>query len=149
MYFPIFWEEKYAIHVRFFFCLNSILLFPKYREINLFSQDSYNSCFLSEWYPYTLTLTNSTSTFVCLLSLSTYTSPSCYLFLPQLPGPPNIPSQDDVKPIKKTSQIHMFNIFERIRKVPQQRGVPYLKETQPEWKAETCIVERDPFTFIW
>ena len=64
---------------------------------------------------------------------------------PQLPGPPHIPSQDDVKPIKKTSQIH---IFERIRRVPKQSGEPYLKETQPERKPEICTVKRDPFTFI-
>ena len=30
----------------------------------------------------------------------------------------------------------MFNIFERIRSVPQQSGGPYLKETQLEWKQE-------------
>ena len=42
----------------------------------------------------------------------------------------------------------MFNTFERIRSVPQQSKGPYLKETQPEWKPETCTVKRDLFTFI-
>ena len=43
----------------------------------------------------------------------------------------------------------MFNIIERIQRVPQQSEVPYLKETQPECKPETYNVKLDPFTFIW
>ena len=43
----------------------------------------------------------------------------------------------------------MFNIFDRIRSVPQQSGGPYLKDMQPEWKPETGAGKRDPFTFIW
>ena len=37
----------------------------------------------------------------------------------------------------------MYNIFEKIQRVSQQSGVPYLKETQQERKAETCAVNRD------
>ena len=40
------------------------------------------------------------------------------IFLPQLPVPPRIPFQDYIKPNKQTTQIQMFNIFERIRRVP-------------------------------
>ena len=47
------------------------------------------------------------------------------------------------------AHIPMFNIFEKIRSVPQQSEGPYLKETREEWKAETCTWKRDPFTFIW
>ena len=43
----------------------------------------------------------------------------------------------------------MFNILETIQIVPQQSEGPYLKETQPECKPETCTVKRDPLTFIW
>ena len=37
-------------------------------------------------------------------------------------------SKDDVKPIKYTSQIPMFNIFERFQRVPQQSERPYLRK---------------------
>ena len=92
-----------------------------------------------------LVLTNRTPTLLRAETSLTSLSSRYLYFWPQLPIPPYIPSQDFVKPIKQTS---MFNIFERIRRVPQQRGRPYLKETQPERKPETCTVKRDPFTFI-
>ena len=43
----------------------------------------------------------------------------------------------------------LFNTFDRIWRVPQQSGGPYLKETQPQCKPETCTGKRNPFTFIW
>ena len=43
----------------------------------------------------------------------------------------------------------MFNIFEKIRRVPKQIGGQNLKEAQPERKTETYTVKRDPFDFIW
>ena len=43
----------------------------------------------------------------------------------------------------------MFNIFQRIRRVPEQnRGQTWKKRNQNE-KPETYTVKRDPLTFIW
>ena len=42
-----------------------------------------------------------------------------------------------------------LSIFERIRRVPLQRGGQYLKEPQPECKPETCTGKWDLFSFIW
>ena len=53
--------------------------------------------------------------------------PLSFLLL-HLPGHPHILSQSDVKPIKQSLQLPIFNIFERIQWVPQQSEGPYLKE---------------------
>ena len=102
----------------------------KYRQIHLFSQDSYSSLLFSKWtyappppYP---------TQYVWSWLYSISTSLSSYLYhWPQLPIPPHIPSLDEVKPMKQMWHQPMFNIFERIRRVPHQSGEPYLKETKP------------------
>ena len=73
---------------------------------------------------------------LCLI-LASVTHPSPYTFLRWS------------ETIKQTSHLPILNIFEIIRRAPQESGEPYLKETEAEWKPETCIVKGDPFTFIW
>ena len=61
-----------------------------------------------------------------------------YLFLACYPPLTRYPLKMTWNRWTNTSHVPMLHTFERIRSVPRQCGVPYLKETQPEWKPETC-----------
>ena len=120
------------MHVRFYF-LNRVSFVPKYREIHVFSQDSYTPSFLPE-YSHQVFLTPSYLTQTpCLTSIIinfNVSFPLSCSFFTSVTRYPHIlvPSKDDVKPIKQTSQIPMFNIFERFQRVPQQSERPYLRK---------------------
>ena len=71
-------------------------------------------------------------------------------FWPQLPTPSpyNLTGwRETHKDIRRTYQCSTSS--REFEECLNKAGGLFLKETQPEWKPETCTGKRDPFTFIW
>ena len=123
-----------------FYFLNRLSLFSKNRPIYLFSQDLYITSFSGEVYaisiltPRTVVLifANPTPTLICLsviINFNIFFPVSLFFFCLSYPPLPKKPLKMTWNPFNRHRTCLLLNIFERIRRVPQQIGGPYLKET--------------------